>query len=124
MDVKPHRSGLSSGKNVVPIGIGVILVCVVALALFTPRDRRVSPGGATAVASAQDGQVQARLAFMATNPVDLGLGVSIVEMNRSIAQEQGVRNSSGGYVVSVKAGSPADVAGIQQGDVINRINGR
>lgn len=127
MNAKRARSELNSGKNVVPMVVGAIIVCVVALAMFTQRDSRLSPrspGYATAMANAQADPMQAQLAFMATNPVDIGIGASLVEMNRTIAQEQGIRNSSGGYVVSVKAGSPADVAGIKQGDVINRINGR
>lgn len=124
MSVKQADSELSLEKNVVPIVIGVIIACVVVLAMLTPRDRGVSPGGATAVAGAQGGQVQAQLAFMAATPADIGIGASLVEMNRTIAQDQGIRNSSGGYVVSVTAGSPADRAGIRQGDVINRINGR
>jgi hypothetical protein len=54
----------------------------------------------------------------------LNMGVTLLDMNRSIAQSQGIQNSSGGYVVAVVSGSPAQRAGIQPGDVINRINGR
>ena len=127
MNARQSISGLNPEKNIVPLVIGAVVVGIVVLALSTPRDSRLSPGStkyATLMADVQNGQVQAQLAFLATNAVDLGFGASIVEMNRSVAQEQGIKNSSGGYVVLVTAGSPADRAGIKLGDVINRINGR
>ena len=128
MNAKRTRSELNSQMNTASVVIWAIIVCVAAAAIFTQHERPALPGNtycaATTMTGVQERGLQAQLAVMSTTPVDLGIGVSVMEMNRSIAQDQGIRNSSGGYVVSVKAGSPADRAGIRPGDVVNRINGR
>ncbi len=52
------------------------------------------------------------------------LGVSIQEVTSDLAEEFGVRNLRGALVSRVMKGSPADKAGIKQGDVILQYNGK
>ncbi len=52
------------------------------------------------------------------------LGVSIQEVTSELAEEFGVKNLKGALVSRVMKGSPADKAGIRQGDVILQFNGR
>ncbi len=52
------------------------------------------------------------------------LGVSIQEVNQSIAESFGLKKATGALVVSVHRGSPAFSAGIGPGDVILGINGK
>jgi len=51
------------------------------------------------------------------------LGVSIADAAR-IAKKQGGGPTTGAYVGRVKAGSPAQKAGLRKGDVINELGGR
>ena len=51
------------------------------------------------------------------------LGVGIQNLNSDLAQSFGVKDLNGVLINSVKAGSPADKAGIKQGDVITAIGG-
>lgn len=52
------------------------------------------------------------------------LGVSIQEVTSDLAEEFGVKELKGALVSGVMKGSPAEKAGIRQGDVILRYNGR
>lgn len=52
------------------------------------------------------------------------LGVSIQEVTSDLAEEFGVKELKGALVSGVVKGSPADKAGIKQGDVILRYNGK
>jgi len=52
------------------------------------------------------------------------LGVSIQEVTPDLAQEFGVKDLKGALVSGVMKGSPAEKAGIKQGDVILQFNGR
>src|SRR5438034_485977 len=66
------------------------------------------------------------LAGQAGNGVFIGpvgyLGVSVQTLDASSAAQLGVNVSSGAYVRTVVAGSPADHAGITAGSVITRVN--
>jgi len=50
------------------------------------------------------------------------LGVEIMDDNASIQQQYGLSVASGALILSVVANSPADRAGLKQGDVITAIN--
>jgi serine protease Do len=52
------------------------------------------------------------------------LGVSIQEVTSDLAEEFGVKDLKGALVSGVMKGSPAEKAGIKQGDVILRFNGK
>jgi serine protease Do len=52
------------------------------------------------------------------------LGVSIQEVTSDLAEEFGVKDLKGALVSSVMKGSPAEKAGIKQGDVILQYDGR
>lgn len=52
------------------------------------------------------------------------LGVSIVELTDQLAEKYGLKGKEGALVTSVRAGSPAEKAGLKAGDVITEINGR
>ncbi|MCK9419300.1 MAG: DegQ family serine endoprotease [Nitrospirae bacterium] len=52
------------------------------------------------------------------------LGVSIQEVTSDLADEFGVKDQKGSLVSSVMKGSPAEKAGIKQGDVILQYNGK
>lgn len=52
------------------------------------------------------------------------LGVSIQEVTSDLAEEFGVRDLKGALVSGVMKGSPAEKAGIKQGDVILEYNGK
>ncbi len=52
------------------------------------------------------------------------LGVSIQEVTSDLAEEFGVKDLKGALVSSVMKGSPAEKAGIKQGDVILQFNGK
>lgn len=52
------------------------------------------------------------------------LGVSIQEVTSDLAEEFGVKDLKGALVSGVMKGSPAEKAGIKQGDVILEYNGR
>ena len=52
------------------------------------------------------------------------LGVSIQDVTSDLAEEFGVKDLKGALVSRVMKGSPADKAGIKQGDVILQFNGK
>lgn len=52
------------------------------------------------------------------------LGVSLTELTRQIAERFDIAARSGAIVGTVEAGSPADRAGVEPGDVITTIDGR
>ncbi|MGF7188207.1 serine protease Do [Robbsia andropogonis] len=51
------------------------------------------------------------------------IGVTIQEMNQTLANSFGLQNSNGALVASVEPGGPAAKAGIKPGDVILSVNG-
>ena len=52
------------------------------------------------------------------------LGIGIQELNQSLAESFGLKRADGALVASVSAGSPAEKAGLQVGDVIVGFNGK
>jgi len=56
------------------------------------------------------------------NPDQPSLGVSVQNLTPQIARELGIKQTAGVVVASVESGSPADEAGIQNGDVILSVN--
>ena len=52
------------------------------------------------------------------------LGVTIQEVNQSLAQSFGLKRPMGALVGAVERGSPAEKAGIEPGDVIVKVNGK
>lgn len=52
------------------------------------------------------------------------LGVNISNLNAELAREQGIDINRGVYVTNVNEGSAASEAGIKQGDVIVKVNGK
>ena len=52
------------------------------------------------------------------------LGVAIQELNQSLAESFGLKRADGALVANVGAGSPAEKAGLQAGDVIVGFNGK
>ncbi|MDR1016332.1 MAG: PDZ domain-containing protein, partial [Coriobacteriales bacterium] len=50
------------------------------------------------------------------------MGVSLADVNAQTAKQLGISATSGAYVASVVAGSPAEQAGIKKGDVITKID--
>jgi hypothetical protein len=134
---KPTNSKPTWGRSGVALGLAGAVTCTIMAAMFmsdptsdsldeqcvlapvsdNPADPAQTPSPLVPVARGLSGTLPAGAQY-------LDMGVTLVEMNRAIAQSQGIGNSSGGYVVSVMTGSAAERAGIQPGDVINRINGR
>ena len=51
------------------------------------------------------------------------LGARIVELNSAFAREQGIDRDNGVYIAGVNAGSAADEAGLQEGDVVIAVDG-
>jgi serine protease Do len=63
--------------------------------------------------------------ILATGKVSRGrLGVSIQEVNQSLADSFGLKRPMGALVTSVEKDSPAERAGIEAGDVILKFDGR
>ncbi len=58
-----------------------------------------------------------------TNPTPGYLGVIIQSLTPEIAQELGLRDAEGAVVTGVAQGSPAEKAGLREGDVITRFDG-
>ncbi|MCW8826881.1 MAG: Do family serine endopeptidase, partial [Gammaproteobacteria bacterium] len=52
------------------------------------------------------------------------LGASAQDVTAELAQAFGLKNHQGALVTQVTAGSPADHAGLQVGDIITEVNGR
>jgi serine protease Do len=49
------------------------------------------------------------------------LGLSVRPLTPQLAQQFGINSKSGVLIVGVKANSPADNAGLKQGDVVERV---
>ena len=63
----------------------------------------------------------ATVAAQATAPVQ-SLGMKLDDLSAKLRQQFGIEENSGVVVVTVEQGSPADEAGLQQGDLIEEVN--
>ncbi len=52
------------------------------------------------------------------------IGVTIQEINQSLAESFGLKKAAGALVSSVEKGSPAEKAGVEPGDVILKVDGK
>lgn len=52
------------------------------------------------------------------------IGVTVQEVNQSLAQSFGLKQPAGALISSVETGSPAEKAGIEPGDVVLKVDGR
>ena len=52
------------------------------------------------------------------------LGIEIQDLRPALVKAFGLKNSQGALISAVIVGSPADVAGIETGDVVTRVNGK
>ena len=59
----------------------------------------------------------------AANGYSLWLGIETMELTPSIISQYNIHSDSGLLVTRTFIGSPAEVAGIQQGDILRRWNG-
>jgi serine protease Do len=72
-----------------------------------------------------DTAVQVKDQLVRHGKVERGrLGVTIQEVNQSLAESFGLKKAAGALVSSVEKGSPAEKAGLEPGDVILKVNGR
>jgi serine protease Do len=88
-------------------------------AIFSPNGGSVGVG--FAIPSAQAEQVVA--AIISKGSIEHGfIGVSIQELDDSIAQAIGLKDTKGALVAAVSDGSPAAKGGVRAGDVIIAVN--
>jgi serine protease Do len=86
-----------------------------------------SSGGSTGVGFAIPSSIISGVlpSLRAGKPVTRGqLGVMIQELNEDLAQQFGLKQSTGVVVAQVNKGSAADKAGILPGDVVTEFNGK
>lgn len=81
-----------------------------------PKDDAVRPG--------TEGQTRVRVAPANRRGMELGVGLYVSPVPPAMSAQLRLRRNSGAVVESVIPGSPAEKAGIQQYDVIERIDGR
>lgn len=63
--------------------------------------------------------------LVSTGEVDRGyIGISVQDLTPELADALGVKNQSGAIIVSVGKGSPAELAGLQAGDVLMSVNSK
>jgi serine protease Do len=55
---------------------------------------------------------------------EIELGMNVQEITPEVARQLQLKDSGGVIVTQVEAGSPAEEAGVQRGDVIREINGQ
>jgi serine protease Do len=84
------------------------------------------PGGSNGIGLAIPSKIVMHVvdSLIKTGKVERGyLGVSVGDLNERLARQFNVPDISGALVEDVTKGSPADKAGLQQGDVIRSVNG-
>ena len=61
--------------------------------------------------------------IMSTSGTSSGVGVSLITVNNELAQRFGIQATEGAYINSLTAGGAAAKAGLQEGDVILKVDG-
>ncbi|MHB0913800.1 MAG: trypsin-like peptidase domain-containing protein [Armatimonadota bacterium] len=95
----------------------------------------VQPGGTAVIKFTREGvsrTVQAKIGMSPLTssgppkptPGPQDMGVDVRTLTESLAREIGLSNTTGVIVVDVETGSLAEEAGIEEGDIITRVNGR
>ena len=105
-------TGISTKKSVVVGGVLVVLLILMAVAMCTAGSTGSSLLSSSAVTPGMQTMVNpdpGQLVAFGQNGLTLPMGVTLVGK---------------GYVDVLVPGSPAERAGLQVGDIINRINGR
>ena len=111
---------------------GIVLMVIVYL-LFEPLSKRTRSGSADSVdagtAKVLSDAVQASMTQAAATeeppPAPSAfLGVEIISVDSVIAEQLGISSKKGVLINSVVAGSPAQAAGLERGDVIVALNNR
>jgi S1-C subfamily serine protease len=150
--VPPARSGFS-GKQVVGIMFGVLVLLAIGLAIGGAIGYRMgsAEGARQAVANLPAAQPQAQQApsqqsprqqtprsftvpvpqqpfngrqLPALNPGGPYLGVTFQMITPTVATQEGITGTTGALVREVVADGPAAQAGLKQGDVIIAVNGK
>jgi S1-C subfamily serine protease len=88
-------------------------------AFLPPSTGAVSIGFATPASTVEQIVPQLLKNGKAAHPF---IGVQVAQLTPDLAQQLGVKASQGAVVLSVDSGSPADKAGIQEGDVITAVD--
>jgi serine protease Do len=114
-------TAINPGNSGGPLFDGTGQVIGINTAIFSPSGANAGIG--FAVPSAMAKQVVDQL--KASGRVDRGwLGVSMQRMDEEMAQAVQAPDRKGALVSGVQAGSPAEKAGLQPGDVVVGFNGR
>lgn len=111
-----------TGERMIRLGL-IAAVCAsllvfVVVTLTVVTDGREHP--VTAKIAAMDAEELA--ANEPGKPAQGKWGLQLQDVNPQLAQQLGLKSDHGAVVVEVKSGSPADEAGVRQGDVILEIN--
>ncbi len=93
----------------------------ISTAIFTPTGGNVGIGFATPASLAAPVVKQLKNFGHAKRA---WLGVKVQEVSKEIAESLGLTSTDGVLVVEVTPDSPADLAGMQSGDIITRFNGK
>lgn len=113
-------ASINSGNSGGPLFNTSGEVIGVNTAIFSPSGGNVGIGFAVPSSIAQ-GVVQQ---LIATGEVERGfIGVSLQGLDETLARALGLDETDGAIVTTVEPGAPAEVAGLQQGDVILSVDG-
>lgn len=92
-----------------------ILLLALSTTIFAGNACSISPGG---------GNRPSSMVVLVDNKERGWLGVSIEDITSSLARRKNLESREGVYVRDVEDDSPADVAGIREGDIITEFDGR
>jgi serine protease Do len=113
-------ASINSGNSGGPLFNTSGEVIGVNTAIFSPSGGNVGIGFAVPSSIAEDVVEQ----LIATGEVERGfIGVSLQGIDETLARAIGLDDTQGAIVTSVEPGAPAEIAGVQQGDVILTVDG-